>query len=189
MMSRATDTCCSSIRFVPLLLATLAVVSVLVGCAIDNQPAVVSDPDAVLGYLRSNTTLVVRHVVDNQPEIEVWFKADGRIIRGTLDGGYGNGITIYPSREDWEAVDHLRREWCATPPSFPDPFGAPTRYAVGLRCSTFDLQRVIVPVDQLPPALSRLFELSPETRSSAGLAEQQGTWGGVGSRLFRRGVW
>lgn len=188
MMSRATYPSRSYIQCAPLLLATLALVSVLGGCGFDNQPAVVSDPDAVLGYLRSNTTLVVRHVVDNRPEIEVWFKADGRIIRGTLDGGYGNGITIYPSREEWEAVDHLRRQWCATPPSFPDPFAAPTRYAVGLRCSTFDLQRVIVPADQLPPELSRLFELSPETRSPAGLAEQPGTQGGAGSRLFRRGV-
>jgi hypothetical protein len=69
------------------------------------------------------------------------------------------------TRAQWQSIENLRQQWCATKPSYRalrrhEPF-----YDIGVRCQTefggrFS-QRIMIPVEDLPIELQTLIDMFP----------------------------
>jgi hypothetical protein len=124
------------------------------------------DPDAVLGPLRINTMIYMRYVEDDQA-IEM--------ISVHEDGGAARCPARTPDRlpvpedctrvtlteDDWQAANHLREQWCQSPPQVRELDPREPRYITVLRCSGSHDRVVRIPADDLPPILAHLWEWIP----------------------------
>jgi hypothetical protein len=127
--------------------------------------------DDVRGGLRGNTILILRLPTRNSTLEQIWLSRDGTATHGWITTGTDTPQHI--PRKDIELSSNLfqtlldlRIKWCKKPPSYPEIAAAGEYYDIGLRCeaqqaSVPSLQRIQIPVQELPKALQQLLIAVP----------------------------
>ena len=151
----------------PRLFALCAVGYILYSCVAGWS---VSNDD-VRGGLRGSTILILRLPTHDSTREQVWLSSDGKATRGWITTGTDTPKHI--PRKDIELSSNLfqtlldlRTRWCKQPPSYSEIAAVGEYYDIGLRCETQptlipSLQRIQIPVQQLPEALQQLLIAVP----------------------------
>jgi hypothetical protein len=115
------------------------------------------DPSPVDTDLRGGRILILRLPSTTAPRQQIEIFSDGHASRVPVFltwTDYAQQIELAAGA--WHAVDTLRSNWCAHPPTVRPIRPQEPSYEIGLRCGDFDYQRVQIPIDTLPAALARL---------------------------------
>jgi hypothetical protein len=115
--------------------------------------------DSIVNDLRGATIIVIR--IPHPPQ-QIMISENGHAVRAARHASENAPVTRFELTSDvTRDLSHIRTEWCQHPQQF-DPLRRGEQfYEVGISCSVFRNQVVVIPVSQLPSILKQLLEAVP----------------------------
>ena len=99
-------------------------------------------------------------IQERQEEIRIYYH-DHSAVRLPVDVVAEPSTSTELTSTHWHELQHLRRDWCATPPVFAWDQSDSAVFDMGLDCSDNGRKRVIVPLNMLPSPLMELIRAVP----------------------------
>ena len=119
-------------------------------------------PSTVQNQLRGGRMLIMRLPTSVLPFQQIDVFTDGHADRiPVVLRPSDQAMQMQLPPDEWQAIDNVRKQWCAAAPPLRTLRSEEAFYAIGLRCGEFDYRQLKLPIEALPAALGRLLTQVP----------------------------